>query len=329
MRRAIIFRYDAADRRVRAAGAHGLEPRAVRRRPRDRRVGADRRAGAARGPRRRGRRRRHAGRFPRSTPRSSPSRCGWCARRWPPPAASVGVILADRLMLAAAARRRRALPAVDAGQGRGARLGGADRCRPRPRSASQLEQRIDLAREIHEGVIQRLFGVSMALDGDGRAARRPPAGAAPTRPRRRSTDLRTRAAAPARPRATRHADDVRRGGRAPGPRAPRPRARRWSRARRRRPGRARAARPVGARPRRCATPTSTPRRRGSRVRVGRADGAFVLEVVNDGVARRRRRAGHGPAAGRARGPAERRRGRVRRARARHLAGAPGRPTRRR
>ena len=33
--------------------------------------------------------------------------------------------------------------------------------------ATQLEQRIDLAREIHEGVIQRLFGVSMALDGDG------------------------------------------------------------------------------------------------------------------------------------------------------------------
>jgi len=33
--------------------------------------------------------------------------------------------------------------------------------------AHQLENRIDLAREIHEGVIQRLFGVSMALDGDG------------------------------------------------------------------------------------------------------------------------------------------------------------------
>ncbi len=33
--------------------------------------------------------------------------------------------------------------------------------------ARQLEQRIDLAREIHEGVIQRLFGVSMALDGAG------------------------------------------------------------------------------------------------------------------------------------------------------------------
>ena len=49
MRRALIFRYDSARRRVRAAGAHGLEPRAVRRRARDRRVGADRRAVAARG----------------------------------------------------------------------------------------------------------------------------------------------------------------------------------------------------------------------------------------------------------------------------------------
>jgi signal transduction histidine kinase len=34
-------------------------------------------------------------------------------------------------------------------------------------TARQLVQRIDLAREIHEGVIQRLFGVSMALDGEG------------------------------------------------------------------------------------------------------------------------------------------------------------------
>ena len=33
--------------------------------------------------------------------------------------------------------------------------------------ASALEQRIDLAREIHDDVIQRLFGVSMALDGEG------------------------------------------------------------------------------------------------------------------------------------------------------------------
>ena len=34
-------------------------------------------------------------------------------------------------------------------------------------NARQLRQRIDLAREVHEGVIQRLFGMSMVLDGDG------------------------------------------------------------------------------------------------------------------------------------------------------------------
>lgn len=33
--------------------------------------------------------------------------------------------------------------------------------------ARQLQDRIDLAREIHDGVIQRLFGVSMALSGEG------------------------------------------------------------------------------------------------------------------------------------------------------------------
>ncbi len=32
--------------------------------------------------------------------------------------------------------------------------------------AQQLEQRIDLAREVHERVVQRLFGVSLALSGD-------------------------------------------------------------------------------------------------------------------------------------------------------------------
>ena len=34
-------------------------------------------------------------------------------------------------------------------------------------TARQLRQRIDMAREVHEGVIQRLFGISMVLDGAG------------------------------------------------------------------------------------------------------------------------------------------------------------------
>ena len=33
--------------------------------------------------------------------------------------------------------------------------------------ARTLEQRVDLARQVHDGVVQRLFGVGMALDGDG------------------------------------------------------------------------------------------------------------------------------------------------------------------
>ncbi len=33
--------------------------------------------------------------------------------------------------------------------------------------ARELQQRIDIARDLHDGVVQRLFGVSMALDSDG------------------------------------------------------------------------------------------------------------------------------------------------------------------
>ena len=57
MDRAVIFRYDEARRRVRAAGAYGLDARPLRRRARDRRVRADRAPGARGGPRHRDRRR--------------------------------------------------------------------------------------------------------------------------------------------------------------------------------------------------------------------------------------------------------------------------------
>lgn len=33
--------------------------------------------------------------------------------------------------------------------------------------ARELQQRLDIARDVHDGVVQRLFGVSMALDSDG------------------------------------------------------------------------------------------------------------------------------------------------------------------
>src|SRR2546421_141598 len=79
---------------------------------------------------------------------------------------AVGVILADGLMSA---------PPLDDAErhllwtlGKAAALASVARIvATQAEKAVQLEQRIDLAREIHEGVIQRLFGVSMALDGEG------------------------------------------------------------------------------------------------------------------------------------------------------------------
>ena len=62
--------------------------------------------------------------------------------------------------------RRRAAPAVDARQDRGAGRGGAQRhARPQERTR-RLGERLDLAREIHESVLQRLFGVSLALGAE-------------------------------------------------------------------------------------------------------------------------------------------------------------------
>jgi signal transduction histidine kinase len=79
---------------------------------------------------------------------------------------AVGVILADRLLPAA--------ELSDADRyllwtlGKAAALASVARIvATQAETARQLEHRIDLAREIHEGVIQRLFGVSMALDGEG------------------------------------------------------------------------------------------------------------------------------------------------------------------
>jgi signal transduction histidine kinase len=79
---------------------------------------------------------------------------------------AIGVIFADRLLPAP--------PLDDADRyllwtlGKAAALASVARIvATQAETAKQLEHRIDLAREIHEGVIQRLFGVSMALDGEG------------------------------------------------------------------------------------------------------------------------------------------------------------------
>ena len=79
---------------------------------------------------------------------------------------AIGVILADRQLDA---------PPLDASErhllwtlGKAAALASVARnVATQAETATQLRQRIDLAREVHEGVIQRLFGVSMVLDGDG------------------------------------------------------------------------------------------------------------------------------------------------------------------
>ncbi len=165
MRRAVIFRYDAGRRRVRAAGAHGLDleqfaaahvtiessPLTAEALRTDTVVEADGDVREQFPPEFRGL-------FP------EPVRlvCAPMAAAGRP----VGVLLADRLLSA---------PSLDDAErdllwtlGKAAALASVARIvATQAEKAHQLEQRIDLAREIHEGVIQRLFGVSMALDGEG------------------------------------------------------------------------------------------------------------------------------------------------------------------
>ncbi|HWF54592.1 MAG TPA: hypothetical protein VG223_08200 [Solirubrobacteraceae bacterium] len=165
MRRAIIFRYDSASRRVRAAGAHGLDLErfagafvTVESAPITARSLQEDRVMELVGDVREGVSAEFAELFP------EPVRLV-CA----PMAAAgraIGVILADRLLTE---------PPLDDAEryllwtlGKAAALASIARIvATQGEKAQQLEQRIDLARDIHEGVIQRLFGVSMALDGEG------------------------------------------------------------------------------------------------------------------------------------------------------------------
>ncbi len=165
MRRAIIFRYDSTLRRVRAAGAHGMDvqqfagahvtvesaPIAVRALREDQVV-------------------EEVGDMRDQVPDEYASLFEQPVRLVCAPMAAagrpMGVILTDRLMSS---------PPLNDGDrsllwalGKAAALASVARIfSVQFETARQLEHRIDLAREIHEGVIQRLFGVSMALDGDG------------------------------------------------------------------------------------------------------------------------------------------------------------------
>ncbi|MGA2925081.1 MAG: GAF domain-containing protein [Solirubrobacteraceae bacterium] len=289
MRRAVIFRYDAARRRVRAAGAHGLDleqfagahvtveslPITAQALAADRVLEIDGDVGDQISPE-------------YAVLVGEPMRLV-CA---PMVAANraVGVILADRPLSA---------PSLDDAErdllwtlGKAAALAAVARIvATEHEKAHALEQRIDLAREIHEGVIQRLFGVSMALDAEGdlpaaararcasetqaaladlRSALQRPLGRAPH-------ETQTTFVAEVERLARVHPDlgvALRAGGEGDVPPALEPLAQS-------------ILREAVRNAQRHAAPTHVA------VRVGRLDGTFVLEIANDGVSGSRHHAGMG------------------------------------
>jgi signal transduction histidine kinase len=165
LRRAVIFRYDAARRRVRAAGAYELDIEqfagahvTVESAPIARRALEEDRVVELAGD--------MTGQFPAEYAALFPEPVRLICVPMVAAGRAIGVILADRLLTAE--------PLDEAGKyllwslGKAAALASVSRIvATQAEKAHQLEHRIDLARDIHEGVIQRLFGVSMALDGDG------------------------------------------------------------------------------------------------------------------------------------------------------------------
>jgi signal transduction histidine kinase len=164
MDRAVIFRYDEARRRVRAAGAYGIDldrftnshitvesaPIARQALLEDRVIEMDADAVAREVPER------FRDLLDGSTLVCCPLSAGG---RWS------GVILADR-------RPRRPLSGEERDLiwtlGKSAALAEAARHATFQQArARQLQERIDLAREVHEGVIQRLFGVLLVVSSDG------------------------------------------------------------------------------------------------------------------------------------------------------------------
>ncbi|HWK16965.1 MAG TPA: GAF domain-containing protein [Solirubrobacteraceae bacterium] len=289
MRRALIFRYDGARRQVRAAGAHGIDLEqfagahvSVESAPITARALQEDRVVEVTGD--------VTGQFPREYAALIAEPVRLVCVPMAAAGRAVGVILADRPL--------EDPPLDDAERyllwtlGKTAALASVARIvATQFEKATQLEQRIDLAREIHERVVQRLFGVSMALDGDGDL---------PELARHRCasetqgalTDLRSALQRPLgrEPRATATTlfDEVQRlahahpdlgvtlesgvAGDVPETLEP-------------------LAQSVLAEAVRNAHKHAEPTRVS--VRVERADGAFVLEVANDGVRDRRRPAGMG------------------------------------
>src|SRR3954447_18236524 len=164
MDRAVIVRYDEALRRVRVAGTHNLDlarfkneeisgesaPIAREALERDAVIEIHARAPGA-----------LAERF---RPLLRPESTLVCiplvaAGRW------IGVALADRASGDALNQREQHLLWT---LGKTAALATAARIATfEEERARELQHRIDMARDVHDGVVQRLFGVSLALDSDG------------------------------------------------------------------------------------------------------------------------------------------------------------------
>ena len=160
--------------------------------------------------------------------------------------------------------------------------------------ARQLQERMDLAREVHESVIQRLFGIQLVFSSHGRAQPRGPR-AHRRRAAGRARRPAPRAPAPARPQRARDADDAAGGGRAAAHASTATCTSRCATAPSRSASRTSSSRwPSPCWPRPSATPTSTPGRARSRSRLEVKDGdTLVLDVINDGVRSKARQHGMG------------------------------------
>src|SRR4051812_7064014 len=163
MERAVLFRYDEKERRVRAAGAHGIdialfehahvnvESAAIARRALEADAVVD-----ALPP------------WSEDLPAEFVSLLGDGRLFCVPLAASgrwIGVVLCDRPGRRQLSDRQRNLLWT---LGKSAALAAMGRIATfEAERARELQQRIDLARDVHDGVVQRLFGVSLALDAPG------------------------------------------------------------------------------------------------------------------------------------------------------------------
>jgi len=163
MRRAVLFRYDVARRRVRAVGAHGIELElfadlfvTIDSVPVVRQSLLEDRIVQVLG----------AGDFavPQSVRELLEDVCIICT---PMTAAgrNVGVVLSEREPVAGEMNEDERHLLWTLGKAI-AMASVAREATAHDERSRQLQQRIDLTREIHEGVVQRLFGVSLALSRD-------------------------------------------------------------------------------------------------------------------------------------------------------------------